>query len=444
MKSTASKQQRLKFFLINCGAFAIIFSLLSFITIQIIQNSAYTETDTTLERMANDPSLLDREIRMLNKDGKDGPIGTPKFNFNGPNNQFNTVVVLWDKNGNILNDSSVEDKLENLEEPTLDKKNTDIISTLSLKNKNNDSKFSFRSITISPSENNLNIAYIQVLVNVNQIDEAVKQSRVIILICMFVFWLLSLAISYGLSEFAMRPILKSWKKQQEFVENASHELRTPLTIIRLNLEKLFTHPNNTIIDESEHIAQALNEAQRLTKLTSDLLLLAKGDSNTLVLDKETIDTNTFIHKVLDPFQLIAEEQDKQLLFKENISFEATVDVAKLHQVLLILLDNAFKYTKSGDIITVTSSLTSKKQWEVAIRNTGPHIKEDKLNHIFTRFYREDDSRNKETGGNGLGLSIAKQIVEEHGGNIQAKNILPIGVEFILRLPIINQKKTKHN
>ncbi|UUV98741.1 sensor histidine kinase [Vagococcus luciliae] len=443
MKSTASKKQRLRFFLINCGAFAVIFSLLSFITIQVIQYSAYTETDSTLERMASDPSLLDREIRMLNKDGKDSPIGTPKFNFDGPNNQFNTVVVLWDKNGKILNDSSVKDRLENLEEPTLDKKNTDIISTLSLKNKNNDSNFSFRSITISPSENNLNIAYIQVLVNVNQIDEAVKQSRLIILICMFIFWILSLVISYGLSDFAMKPILKSWKKQQEFVENASHELRTPLTIIRLNLEKLFTHPNNTIIDESETIAQALNEAQRLTKLTSDLLLLAKGDSNTLILDKETIDTNTFIHKVLDPFQLLAEEQEKQLIFKENKSFNADIDVAKLHQVLLILLDNAFKYTKTGDSITVTSSITNKKQWEVSIKNSGPHINEDKLNHIFTRFYREDDSRNKETGGNGLGLSIAKQIIEEHGGNIQAKNLTPVGVSFTFRLPLMHVKKPKH-
>lgn len=209
MKSPASKKQRLRFFLINCSAFAVIFSLLSFITIQVIQYSAYTETDSTLERMASDPSLLDREIRMLNKVGKDSPIGTPKFNFDGPNNQFNTVVILWDKNGKILNNSSVEDRLENLEEPTLDKKNTGIISTLSLKNKNNDSKFSFRSVTISPSENNLNIAYTQVLVNVNQIDEAVKQSRLIILICMLIFWILSLVISYGLSNFTMKPILKS-------------------------------------------------------------------------------------------------------------------------------------------------------------------------------------------------------------------------------------------
>lgn len=323
------------------------------------------------------------------------------------------------------------------------KKNIHSVSTISLNNTTSDTNYAFRSITIPTSQSSLNIAYIQVLVNINQIDEAVSQSRIIILICMFIFWLLSLAISYGLSELAMRPILKSWKKQQEFVENASHELRTPLTIIRLNLEKLFTHLNNTIIDESEHIAQALNESQRLTKLTDDLLLLAKGGSNTLVLDKETIDTNDFIHRVLDPFQLLAEEQEKQLIFKENKSFNADIDAAKLHQVLLILLDNAFKYTKTGDSITVTSSLTTKKQWEVSIKNTGPHIQDDKLNHIFTRFFREDDSRNKETGGNGLGLSIAKQIIEEHGGTIQAKNISPVGVEFMFKLPLTNPKKPKH-
>lgn len=443
MKSTASKKQRLKFFLINCTAFAILFSLLSFITIKVIQHSAYTETDSTLERMSNDPSLLDKEIRILNKDENGGHIGMPKFNFEGPNNQFNTVVILWGDDGKILNQATVEDRLENLEEPTFDKKNIHSISTISLNNTTSDTNYAFRSITIPTSQSSLNIAYIQVLVNINQIDEAVSQSRIIILICMFIFWLLSLAISYGLSKLAMRPILKSWKKQQEFVENASHELRIPLTIIRLNLEKLFTHPNNTIIDESKHIAQALNESQRLTKLTDDLLLLANGDSNTLVLDKETIDTNDFIHRVLDPFQLLAEEQEKNLSFTEHDSFEAYIDVAKLHQVLLILLDNAFKYTQTGDDITVTSSLTTKKQWEVSIKNTGPHIQDDKLNHIFTRFFREDDSRNKETGGNGLGLSIAKQIIEEHGGTVQAKNISPVGVEFMFKLPLTNPKKPKH-
>ncbi|WP_462258915.1 hypothetical protein [Vagococcus teuberi] len=122
MKSTASKKQRLKFFLINCTAFAILFSLLSFITIKVIQHSAYTETDSTLERMANDPSLLDKEIRILNKDENGGHIGMPKFNFEGPNNQFNTVVILWGDDGKILNQATVEDRLENLEEPTFDKK----------------------------------------------------------------------------------------------------------------------------------------------------------------------------------------------------------------------------------------------------------------------------------------------------------------------------------
>lgn len=434
MKSTASKKQRLRFFLINSVAFAAIFSLLSFITIQVIQYSSYTETDSTLKRMTSDPSLLDREVRMLDDSEKEERIGIPKFKFNGPNNQFNTVVVLWDKNGNIINKTSVEDKLSNVTQPTFSDKNMGDISTLSLKDTENDTKFSFRTITMPTSENSLDIAYIQVLVNINQIDEAVKQSRLIILICMFIFWLLSLAISYGLSEYAMKPVLRSWKRQQEFVENASHELRTPLTIIRLNLEKLFTHPNNTILDESEHIAQALNEAQRLTKLTSDLLLLAKGDSNTLTLDKEIIDSNTFIHKVLDPFQLIAEEQKKQLIFEEKQTFEVNVDPSKMHQVLLILLDNAFKYTTIGDTITVTSQIV-KKNWKISIQNTGPHINEDKLSHVFTRFYREDSSRTKETGGNGLGLSIAKQIVEEHGGVIQAKNVQPVGVKFTCRVPL---------
>ena len=231
----------------------------------------------------------------------------------------------------------------------------------------------------------------------------------------------------------MRPILASWKKQQEFVENASHELRTPLTIIQNSLERTFTKPNHTIIEESESIAQALAETRRLTGLTADLLTIARSDSNQQMLAKETIAIAPFIQELAKPFQEIAKMNNKQFVLENLATTTAVFDPKKIHQVLVILLDNALKYTSQGDNITLLSEI-SNKYWLLEVRNTGPSISDEDKKHIFERFYREDRSRSKETGGYGLGLAIAKQIVEEHKGQISVRDLQPKGVIFQIRLP----------
>ena len=193
------------------------------------------------------------------------------------------------------------------------------------------------------------------------------------ILCMIVFWILSIGISYYLSSLSMRPIILSWRRQKEFVENASHELRTPLTIIQNSLEHLFTKPNHTIIEESESIAQALSETRRLTGLTSDLLTIARNDSDQQLLSKQMINTQEY------------------------------------------------------------------KEWLIHVKNTGPSISEEDQARIFDRFYREDQSRAKETGGYGLGLAIAKQVIEQHHGQISVSNYLPQGVDFKVQLPLKPKK-----
>jgi len=227
--------------------------------------------------------------------------------------------------------------------------------------------------------------------------------------------------------------LGSMEKQQEFVENASHELRTPLTIIQNSLERLFTKPNHTIIDESESIAQALAETRRLTGLTADLLTIARSDANQLTLVKEKVELAPFIAELVKPFKEIAELDEKRFVIENFADATAIFDQKKIHQVLVILLDNALKYTSSGDKITLLSEI-SNKHWLIEVKNTGPSITDEEKARIFDRFYREDRSRSKETGGYGLGLAIAKQIVDEHKGQISVKDLLPKGVIFQIRLP----------
>src|SRR5699024_4989532 len=139
------------------------------------------------------------------------------------------------------------------------------------------------------------------------------------------------------------PILKSWHKQQEFVENASHELRTPLTIIQNSLQKLFTQPNHTIMEESETVAQALNETRRLNRLTADLLTIARSDSNQLILEKSTFHINTFLAPIVEPFIEMAEIEEKTFTFENLTSDTIHADHKRLHQLVVILLDNALKY-----------------------------------------------------------------------------------------------------
>ena len=348
-------------------------------------------------------------------------------------NRFNTQFILWSEDGTIVNKQSLGGRFSQLASLKLDTEHLNTIQSLTVSDQNEAETLLFHSITVAAPTNQSGVAYVQVLANTNQINNAMNNFQTILILSMIFFWILSIGISYYLSSLTMRPILASWKKQQEFVENASHELRTPLTIIQNSLERTFTKPNHTIIEESESIAQALAETRRLTGLTADLLTIARSDSNQQMLAKETIAIAPFIQELAKPFQEIAKMNNKQFVLENLATTTAVFDPKKIHQVLVILLDNALKYTSQGDKITLLSEI-SNKYWLLEVRNTGPSISDEDKKHIFERFYREDRSRSKETGGYGLGLAIAKQIVEEHKGQISVRDLQPKGVIFQIRLP----------
>lgn len=235
----------------------------------------------------------------------------------------------------------------------------------------------------------------------------------------------------------MAPIIKAWQKQQEFVENASHELRTPLTIIQNSLQKLFTTPNETILEQSEPIAQALNETRRLTSLTNDLLTIARSDANETTLALNNLQTQPFITQLAKPFQEIANLENKFFILENYANENVLVDEKKIHQLLVILLDNALKYTQEKDKIILLSQITHD-DWLLEVRNTGANISDEDKQQIFERFYREERSRNKNSGGFGLGLAIAQQIVKEHHGKLTVHDLNPKGVIFRAKIPLKNR------
>ena len=441
MNTEISRKQRWKFFFINVAAFAGVFLLLGFITLQLLQSSAYRQTDLSLSQMAKNERLIEMEITRYQEGNpflsqqqtpddlqtNDGPDG---------NNRFNTQIILWSKEGKILNKEVLGGRFTELANLSLDTSKLNSIQSLDLNNSTVASqKLAFHSYTIKYEQDG-EVAYVQFLANTNQIADSMKTFETTLILCMIVFWLLSIGLSFYISKMNMRPIMSSWRKQQEFVENASHELRTPLAIIQNSLQQLFTRPENTIMEESEPIAQALNETRRLSGLTNDLLTLARSDSNQLLLQKEALDPQPFIQQLAQPFQEIAAMQDKRFVLENFANETVIVDEKRVHQVLVILLDNALKYTDAKDKIILQSEI-SNDHWLIEVKNSGASISDEDKKHIFERFYREDQSRSKETGGYGLGLAIAKQVITQHKGKLTVRDWQPQGVVFQIRLPLKN-------
>lgn len=431
-----SNKQRIRFFLTSASAFAALFVLLGIIVFQLLQVSAYNQTDMSLSEMTTNRPLIEREISRLNQSDPfiDFPLDKPLPEGITPQEElFNTQIILWTENGEILNKEVLGGRYTQLNVLTLDTTKLNEIIPVALA----ESNLSFRSITIENSQSlSSEVAYIQFLTNTNQIDDSLTTFQWILFVCMFIFWLISLGVSVFSSKMNMKPLLIAWQKQQEFVENASHELRTPLTIIQNNLQHLFTRPNQTILEQSPRIAQALSETRRLTNLTNDLLLIARSDGNQATIQPEETDVDRFLEQLIQPFAEIAEMQDKAFHFTNEISEPLSFDASKIHQVLVILLDNALKYTQAKDEIQLVAKQINPKWWQVVVRNTGSTIPDTQKKLIFERFYREEQSRNQETGGYGLGLAIAKQIVKNHHGKLFVSDWTNQGVQFTLQLPII--------
>ncbi|NLD25841.1 MAG: HAMP domain-containing histidine kinase [Acholeplasmataceae bacterium] len=246
---------------------------------------------------------------------------------------------------------------------------------------------------------------------------------------MFIFAFLA---SVMLSRLSIRPLKTALDKQLLFVSDASHELRTPLAIVRNRLENILTKSNKTVYDVSDDIAISLKEITRLSKLTNDLLLLAQSDNEALEMKYEDFDIYELIQDVALPFSEMAEIENKNFLITGESAI-INADRSKMSQLLIILLDNALKYTTEKEEIAIHLQ-QNNNEFLIEISDTGQGIDEETKQHLFERFYRADKARSRETGGNGLGLSIAKTIINLHRGNITVEDNTPKGTKFTIELP----------
>ncbi|HUH97005.1 MAG TPA: HAMP domain-containing sensor histidine kinase [Anaerolineales bacterium] len=218
--------------------------------------------------------------------------------------------------------------------------------------------------------------------------------------------------------------------QQRFLADVSHELRTPLTVIKGNVDlirrmKQFDQESLSSIDQ---------EAGRLTRLVGGLLLLTQADSGKLTLNRGPVALDTLLLEVFQEMRILAGNKVR-LKIADIDQVQINGDRDRLKQVLLNLVGNAIQYTpQGGDVLMGLARIGA--QARIIVRDTGPGISSEDLPYIFDRFYRAEKSRTRSTSpGFGLGLSIAKWIVENHGGTINVESKEGKGTTFAIWLPL---------
>ena len=226
----------------------------------------------------------------------------------------------------------------------------------------------------------------------------------------------------------VKPVEEAFVKQQQFIWDASHELKTPLAVISANADLL-----DSEIGENEYLGYIRSEVKRTDELVKNLLTLARMDRGTAECQMAETDFSDAVLSVLLPFESTVFEAGKTMKSEIQEQVRVTGNASLLQQLTVILLSNALKYSNPGGTITVVLKKKGRGA-ELRVRNTGEGIAPADRERIFDRFYRTDASRNSETGGEGLGLAIARSITEIHHGKIEAESQVGEYAEFIVTIP----------
>lgn len=235
-------------------------------------------------------------------------------------------------------------------------------------------------------------------------------------------------------------INESYDSQIRFVSDASHELRTPIAVIQGYADLLSrwgTEDQDTL---EESILAIRSEAESMKQLVNQLLFLARGDADSMKLDWQQLNLSSLVSEVVKEFDMIDKIHDIKADIAPNIKVEG--DSGLIKQLLRILTDNSIKYTPDGGKITIR--LMADNMAKIIIQDEGIGIPEDTLPHIFDRFVRADESRTRNTGGAGLGLSIGKWITEKHGGHLEVLSREGIGTRFTVVIPVIDERPVTQN
>jgi len=231
---------------------------------------------------------------------------------------------------------------------------------------------------------------------------------------------------------AIVPVQEAFNKQKRFIADASHELKTPLAVINTNADVLLANSEDTIREQSKWLHHIKSETERMKTLTNDLLYLTEMDDARERILHVPFDLSEAVESVILTMEAVIFEKNIELDYEIEPGLTVNGSSEQMKQVAMILLDNAVKYTNPGGSIELKLRKTGHHIL-LSVTNTGEGISAEHLGKIFDRFYRADPSRSRKHGGYGLGLAIAKSIVEQHRGKIYAKSVPNETTTFFVQL-----------
>lgn len=225
------------------------------------------------------------------------------------------------------------------------------------------------------------------------------------------------------------------KMRTDFISSVSHELKTPMVMLSGYSEALL----DDIVTEPEEVKEMVSiikdESDRMNKLVSELLIIARMDSDDVLYDIKEQNFTMLLDELHQRFDYKLKDNNIELVIEggsETVQFPFDYD--KLNQVFTNLIDNAIRYTSRGDMITINVAEDNEDYVSIEVRDTGTGIKRENLKHIFERFYKADEARTRGKHGTGLGLYIVSNIIKKHGGTITADSIFGEGTVFTIKLP----------
>lgn len=291
-----------------------------------------------------------------------------------------------------------------------------------------------RTLTLALKYDRSLIGYLQVAVALEPVEDSLARSRLFLALGVPITLVFTGIVGWTLADLAMQPVRRSYEQLQRFTADASHELRAPVASILSNAQVGLLAPLEDNQQPRQRLAKIVTQSKYMSALIGNLLFLARHQGQLNSQDISKIDILELLNSLINEYQLLAAEKD--LKFSWDLpatSLEIYGDRDLLRQAIHNLLDNAIKYTPAKGAIALEVAVKPRRPI-ITVKDTGIGIPDSDLPHIFDRFYRVDKARTRETGGFGLGLAIAQQIIHAHSGTIIVESKVGKGTKFQICLP----------
>ncbi|GIP29026.1 histidine kinase [Paenibacillus sp. J23TS9] len=282
--------------------------------------------------------------------------------------------------------------------------------------------------TVRKGSEGSTIVYLDVTAQLKIITNLIYTFSIVALVMLVVIYLTSRYFANR----SIAPVREAFDKQKRFIADASHELKTPLAVINTNADVLLANSEDTILAQSKWLHHIKSETERMKTLTNDLLYLTQMDDAQSQMIFVPFNLSEAVESVILTMEAVIYEKEIALTYEIEPDQTIMGSSEQIKQVVMILLDNAIKYTNPQGSI----HLTLNRQYNhllLKVTNTGEGIASEHVDRIFDRFYRIDSSRSRKHGGYGLGLAIAKSIVEQHKGKIYVKSTPKDKTSFYVQL-----------